>query len=166
MLEEYIRTTEERRCHLKALLAQEQQGSAMEQRIDVEIRLMLAHYDGLEQRRVHLLEKQRKPDQNDQHSLESARALGNILAEEQAIRVRLEFAGELLDIDRLVIAASLSTIVLHYMEHEESSFEHAYPLLQGYFVGENTLPFPQLGFLTKEEVFQLLDMEQERREDV
>lgn len=164
MLEEYIRTTEERRCHLKALLAQEQQGSAMEQRIDVEIRLMLTYYDGLEQRRVQLLEEQQKPVQDDQHSSESTRAQRNILAEEQAIRARLEFAGELLDIDRLVIAACLSTIVLHYMEHEESSFEHAYPLLQGYFLGENTLPFPQLGFLTKEEVLQLLDIEQECRE--
>lgn len=164
MLEKYIRATEERRSHLKALLAREQQESAMEQRIDVEIRLMLAYYDGLEQRRVHLLERQRKPGQNDQHSPESVRTLGNILAEEQAIRVRLEFAGELLDIDRLVIAACLSTIMLHHMEHEESSFEHAYPLLQGYFLGENTLPFPQLGFLTKEEVLQLLDIEQECRE--
>jgi hypothetical protein len=164
MLEEYIRATEERRSHLKALLAQEQQGLAMEQRIDVEIRLMLAHYDGLEQRRVQLLEAQRKSDQDGQCPSESARALGNILTEERAMQARLEFAGELLSIDRLVIAACLSTIALHYLEHGESSFEHAYPLLQGYFLGENTLPFPQLGFLTKEEVLQLLDIEQDGRE--
>jgi hypothetical protein len=154
-------TIEERRAQLTTLLAREQQGSAIERRIDVEMRLMLEHYDGLEQRRVPLLEAQPKPDQDNQRSSESARAMRNIQAEERTIQARLEFAGELLDIDRLVITTCLSTIALHYLEHGESSFEHAYPLLQGYFLGEDILPFPQLGFFTKEEVIQLLDMEQE-----
>jgi hypothetical protein len=166
-MKDHMGTAEERRGQLTALLAQEHQGLTMELRIDVEMRLMLAQYDALEQWRAQLLEEESQHKQTDECSAETptACAIKNILALEQTIQARLEFAGDLLDIDRLVIGACISTIMLHHMEHEESSFEHAYPLLQGYFLGENTLPFPQLGFLTKEEVLQLLDMEQESRED-
>lgn len=153
MMEKYSKTIEECRRHLENLLAQEQQGSVVEQRIDVEMRLMLAHYDALEQQKNHLLEQK--------STSEHASLLKDILTAEQIMRTRLEFAGELLNVDRLVIAACLSTIALHHTEHGESAFERAYPLLHGYFLGENTLPFPELGFLTKKEVLQLLDIEQE-----
>lgn len=167
MKEQHISTAEERRSQLTALLAHEHQGLTMELRIDVEMRLMLEQYDALEQWRAQLLEEQGQHKQTGENSLENptARVIKDILALEQTIQARLEFAGDLLDIDRMVIAACISTISLHYVEHGESSFEHTYPLLQGYFQGKNTLLFPQLGFLTKEEVLQLLDMEQEDRED-
>ena len=84
-------------------------------------------------------------------------------AEEQHIRAKLEFAGELLAVDPVVIAAGLSTIALHHVEHAESSFEHGYPLLEGYMLGENPLPFPRLDFFTKEEISQLLDLDSEQQ---
>ncbi|HEU5378798.1 MAG TPA: hypothetical protein VFV38_25525 [Ktedonobacteraceae bacterium] len=158
--------TEERRGQLTALLAQEHQGLTTELRIDVEMRVMLAQYDALERRRAQLLEEnQYKQTGECSPSTPTARAFKAIFIREQTIQARLEFAGDLLTIDRMVIAACLSTISLHYLEHGESSFEHAYPLLQGYFLGENILLFPQLGFLTKEEVLQLLEVEQENQED-
>ncbi|HZU03689.1 MAG TPA: hypothetical protein VFA10_28760 [Ktedonobacteraceae bacterium] len=158
-MKDRMSTAEERRGQLIDLLTQEHQGLTMQLRIDVEMRLMLAQYDALEQWRAQLLEEKGSLTQTDECSPENPadRVIKDILTQEQTIRARLEFAGDLLDIERMVIAACISTISLHYLEHEESSFEHAYPLLQGYFLGENTLPFPQLGFLTKEEVLQLLD---------
>ena len=69
--------------------------------------------------------------------------------------------GELLTVEPVVIAASLSTIALHHVEHAESSFELGYPLLEGYFLGENPLPFPRLDFFTKGEIEELLDLEQQ-----
>lgn len=166
-MKDHISAAEESRGQLTALLAQEHQGLTMKLRIDVEMRLMLAQYDALEQWRAQLLEEESQHKQTDECSPETptARVFQDIFTREQTIQARLEFAGDLLDIDRMVIAACLSTISFHYLEHGESSFEHAYPLLQGYFLGENTLPFPQLGFLTKEEVLQLLEVEQENRED-
>jgi hypothetical protein len=166
-MKDHISTAEERRGQLTALLAQEHQGLTMELRIDVEMRLMLAQYDALEQWRTQLLEEESQHKQTDERSpgTPTAWVIKDIRTLEQTIQARLEFAGDLLDIDRMVIAACISTISLHYVEHGESSFEHAYPLLQGYFLGENTLLFPQLGFLTKGEVLQLLEVEQESRED-
>lgn len=162
-----MRTAEERRSQLMVLLAQEYRRLTRERRIDVEMRVMLAQYDALEQWRAQLLEEEGPYERTDESSPENPTAcvIKDILTQEQTIRAKLEFAGDLLDIDRLVIAACISTISLHYVEHGESSFEHAYPLLQGYFLGENTLLFPQLGFLTKGEVLQLLEIEQESRED-
>jgi hypothetical protein len=48
---------EERRGQLIDLLTQEHQGLTMQLRIDVEMRLMLAQYDALEQWRAQLLEE-------------------------------------------------------------------------------------------------------------
>lgn len=160
MKEQSAVTTEERRRQLNNLLGDAQHGSTLEQRIDVEMRLLLARYNELQRERAQRLQAQAE---GDTQTSEHARMLKWVCAEERTIRIRLEFAGELLAVEPVVIAASLSTIALHHVEHAESSFEHGYPLLEGYFLGENPLPFPRLDFFTKEEISQLLDLDPEQQ---
>lgn len=148
----HLAMIEERRAKLIALLVPQE--LTLEQRIDIEMRLLLERYDNLEQQHIKLLE----PGQDNQPS---SQTLKRILAEEQSIRIKLEFAGSILSVEQIVISACLSTIAFHYMAPEESSWEHSYPLLQDYFSGRNSLPFSELGYLSKEDVYHLLDMEEQ-----
>ena len=153
------------RSQLMARLAGQLQGSALEQRIDIEMRLMMAHYDSLQQWRVQVSEELFKPDRHSDGQSPVDYILKRIHTGEQAIRAKLEFAGDLLSIEQMVIAACLSTIALHHAAHGESTFEHAYPLLRDYFAGENSLLFPHLGFFTKKEILRLLDLEEDGLEE-
>ena len=163
MMEKYRKTLEERRNHLKALLTQERQGSAMELHIDLEMRLLLAHYDDLTQRHAHVLEQHQR-NQATPWSPEHIPAIKPLLTEEQTIRTMFTLAGDLLDIESTVIAACLSTIFLHHIAYGESSFEPGYPLLRDYFTGKNSLLLKHLGFFTKEDVLQLLDIRPDDQE--
>lgn len=157
-----ILALEERRRQLNNLLGYTQHGSTLEQRIDVEMRLLLARYDDLQREHVPSLERLHQVHAEDDKRA-SEHALRRIRAEAQSICIRLEFAGELLAVEPVVIAACLATIALHHVEHAESSFEHGYPLLEGYFLGENPLPFPRLDFFTKEEIEEFLDLNPEQQ---
>lgn len=160
MEKQSILATEERRRQLQNVLGSIQHRVTIEQRIDSEMRLLLARYDELQRERAQRLQAQAE---GDTQTSEHARMLERVRTEERTIRIRLEFAGELLAVESVVIAAGLSTIALHHVEHAESSFEHGYPLLEGYFLGENPLPFPRLDFFTKEEISRLLDLDSEQQ---
>lgn len=149
MKEQPILTTEELRRQLNNLLGYAQHGSTLEQRIDVEVRLLLARYNELQRERAQTLERLQAQAEDGKRASEHTRTLERVRTEAHAIRAKLECVGELLVVEPVVIAACLSTIALHQVEHEESSFEHGYPLLGGYFLGENLLPFPRLDFLQK-----------------